>query len=73
MGFGEGLFALRATKSAESVSMFPEALTIDIAGFASHCFHCFVGLHHMLIFYYERTLFSSADWSLCEVFSFTFQ
>ena len=30
--------ALRAAERREPVAMFPKALTIDVAGFASHCF-----------------------------------
>ena len=38
VGFGVGLFAVRATKSAKSVAVLSEALTSHLARLASHCF-----------------------------------
>jgi hypothetical protein len=38
--------ALRATESAQAIAMFSEALTIDIACLASHCFIGFCLAYH---------------------------
>jgi hypothetical protein len=46
MGFGVGLFAVRASKTAKAIAMFSEALTIDLAILASHCFSGFCLVHH---------------------------
>jgi hypothetical protein len=46
MGFGVGLFAVRAAETEQPVSMFSEALTADIASLASQCFRGFYFVHH---------------------------
>jgi hypothetical protein len=48
MGFGVGLFADRATKTAQSIAVFSEALTIDVALSASHCIVGICVRHHGL-------------------------
>jgi hypothetical protein len=46
MGFGVGLFAVRAAKTAKAIAVFSEALTIDVASLASHCFSGFCLVRH---------------------------
>jgi hypothetical protein len=46
VGFRVGLFAVRATETAQPISVCSEALTIDIASRASHCFSGFCCVHH---------------------------
>jgi hypothetical protein len=68
VGFGKGLLAVRAAKTAEAIPMFPEALTIDLADSASHCFCCVLFLYHMPIFYSGRTLFLNRKVRLSAMF-----
>ena len=46
MGFGEGPLAVRAAKPEQPISVFSEALTIDVASFASHCLCGLCHVHH---------------------------
>jgi hypothetical protein len=60
VGFGERLFAVRTTETAQAISVFSKALTINLARLASHCFYSVFYHHHIATFYYERALFINA-------------
>jgi hypothetical protein len=65
MSFGEGLAALRATETAQSIPMFSKALSINLACAASHCLCDLLFIHRYGYFTANVRCFKVENRSSC--------